>query len=367
MSQKVNWDYLKQLKDPYLFLKAYFIKNNKSSKSNKILIVDPCLIGDFIVSLPAINTFIKSNKNSEIDLIVTPPLKNLAGRIKGIRKVFVAKSSTSRSIEKTDSKTEISEKYDKIVIMRLSDESFNLIKNLNCNEISVPLSKYLKYQIVYPIRDTILKRQPIQRREIDFEILKQKPREVSFEEIFNFNEKDYQKIKKLEAMKTKDKIIIIHTGPAWIMRVWENNKWAELIKKINTLGKFRFVFVGTEEADKDFKEISKNLDFKVYSLIGKLDIENLMLVLRKSYYLIGVDSGPRNMAHLADLRSITLFGPAASGAIYMPWDKKDIVIDKSNGGGLYQAFFYKKKKFIDKITADEVYKSFKRLMKQSRD
>jgi ADP-heptose:LPS heptosyltransferase len=198
---------------------------------------------------------------------------------------------------------------------------------------------------------------------VDFKILDLPYRNVTFKEIFNFNEDDYKKIRKLPSLKTRNKIIIIHTGPVWIMRAWENKKWADLIKKINSSGKYRFIFVGTGKAKKDFEEISKKLDFKVYSLIDKVNIKELMIVLRLSNYLIGVDSGPRNMAHLADLRSITLFGPAASGAIYMPWSKKDIVIDKSNGGGAYEALFYQKKGYIHKITVNEVLEAFKKITK----
>jgi ADP-heptose:LPS heptosyltransferase len=364
MSNRVNWDYLRQIKDPYLILKIFLIRRDKSLKNiNRILVVDPCLVGDFVVSLPALRTFIKNNKNSTIDLVVSPSLKELAERIRGVRKVFVAKSSTSRITEKTTkNKSQKLDNYGEIIVMRPSKEAYRLIKNLKPAKVKTPFFKVLKYTYIYSLRDALRKKMPIQRREIDFDILNQEVNDVKFEEIFNFKKEDYNKLKRFDAMKAKDKTVIIHTGPVWAMRAWENDKWAELIKKINSLGKFRFIFVGAEEAESDYKKISNKLDFKVYSLIGKTNIKELLLILRQSNYFIGVDSGPRNIAHLANLRSITLFGPAASGAIYMPWSKKDIVIDKSNGGGLYQSFFYKKNSFIQKITVDEVYTLFKKLI-----
>ncbi len=367
MQKLVNWDYIKQVKDPYLFFKTFFISKNRFSKKfDRVLIVNPCLVGDFIVSLPALSSFIKNNRKLKVDLIVTPPLKKLAQNIKGVRKVFVSSSSTFRDIEKIDSIIHKFPNYDEVIVMRISNHSYNLIKKVKMGKIKTPLVKFFKYSS-HSIVDVFAKRKPIQRREIDFDILGQKFSHVAFEDIFDFDKKDYQRIRENSVMKTKDKIIIIHIGPVWIMRKWDNNKWTELIRKINSLGKFRFIFVGSKEAELDYKEIASKLDFKVYSFINKIDIMDLMLVLRLSNYLIGVDSGPRNMAHLADLRSITLFGPAASGAIYMPWDKKDIIIDKSNGGGLYQALFYKKNKFIDKISAEEVFKAFKKLMRISKN
>lgn len=47
----------------------------------------------------------------------------------------------------------------------------------------------------------------------------------------------------------------------------------------------------------------------------------------------------------------------------MPWSKKDIVIDKSNGGGAYEALFYKKKGYIHSITVEEVFEAFKKIKK----
>jgi ADP-heptose:LPS heptosyltransferase len=332
---------------------------------NNILVINPCLVGDFVVSLPALHEFIRNNKKSVIDLVVSPPLKTLAEKIRGVNQVFVATSSTTRDIENGKNVNQKIKAYKKVVIMRISENAYRIIKKLDFTEIINPLFNVIRHQYIDPVSAAFLKRSPKQRREIDFSILNQQNRDVSFREIFQFKSADYKKIYNLPEMKTRAKIIIVHTGPVWIMRKWENNKWVELLKKINSSGNFRFIFVGTGTAEKDFKEISKKLDFKTYSLINKIDLKDLMLVIRNSNYLIGVDSGPRNMAHLVDTRSITLFGPAASGAIYMPWSKKDIVIDKSNGGGAYEALFYKRNSFISKIGADEVFEAFKKLRKVS--
>ena len=196
---------------------------------------------------------------------------------------------------------------------------------------------------------------------MDFDILGLKIKNVNFEEVFDFNENDYKRIKNLNIFKTKEKIVIIHTSSAWIMKLWSNDKWTELIKRINASEKYRFVFIGTKEEKEDFQEISKKLDFRIYSLINKLNLCDLMLVLRSSNYLIGIDSGPKNMAYLADLRSITLLGP--SGHLYKPFNNKDEVIDKSNAWDLYETFFYKKNRFVQSITVDEVFNAFKRLVK----
>lgn len=163
-------------------------------------------------------------------------------------------------------------------------------------------------------------------------------------------------------MKTEEKKVIIHTGSGWQVKLWENEKWIELLKKVNKLGKFRFIFIGTKKEKQDYEKIKKKLNFKTYSLIEKVDIKELMLVLRASDYFIGIDAGPRNMAHLADLRSVNLLGPGPKQ--FMPLDKRDIVIDKSNCRCTH-LFCYKRKTCMQKINVNDVFEGFKKLIRNT--
>ncbi len=81
--------------------------------------------------------------------------------------------------------------------------------------------------------------------------------------------------------------------------------------------------------------------------------------MRLSDYFIGIDSGPRNMAHLADLRSITLLGPAPKN--FMPVNIADVVIDKFTCR-CKSLFYFHKVSAIHKISADEVVEGFKGLL-----
>lgn len=94
-------------------------------------------------------------------------------------------------------------------------------------------------------------------------------------------------------MKGRDKKILIHTGSGWKLKLWGNEKWVELLNRINKLGNFRFIFIGADnQEEEDFKEIQKNLNFNIYSLIKKVDLKELILLMRFSDYFIGIDSGP---------------------------------------------------------------------------
>ena len=83
------------------------------------------------------------------------------------------------------------------------------------------------------------------------------------------------------------------------------------------------------------------------------------MIIRKADYFIGVDSGPANIAHLADTRSVVLYGPGPH--MFMSHHSDDIAIDKSGGRGLLNLYFSMPNSYISRITVDEVFDAFQNL------
>lgn len=360
ISKRINYDYLGMyLEIPFLIRASTLQPSPKKINSSRTLIVTPCLIGDFAATIPAIKSFINNSKNS-IDLVVSPPVKTLAESIQGVNNVFVAKSIFGRKNERLKLKNKIPQEYDELIILRLSKDTFNLIKDIKFNRFRNSLKSYINYGF-HLIKNGFTKGKTRQWSDFNYEVLEEKPSKFKFNELFNFKSQDYSKIKKMPEFRTKDKIVLIHTGSGWPMKLWEKEKWVELVNDINQLGNFRFIFIGGNEELKDFNFISKSLDFKVYSLINKLDIKELMITMKLSNYLIGVDSGPRNMAHLADLRCLVLLGPGVRN--FMPLSKKDIVIDPYNLKKMHHIYLYSKDNELKKVPEKKVLESFKKLIK----
>lgn len=360
--QYLNIDYLNLAKEPMYIYLSTLVKRKKDISSRRVLIVNPSAIGDFVVSLPAICTFLKKH-NVATDLLVSPPVKPLAERVRGISNVYVAASVHGRSIEQHTEEQHLPE-YDAIYVIKLSKPAYRLLKTVSFKHIHTSLASYLNYAL-HLTGKSFLRAKTKQWREINFEIFKENSRDVPFEKLFAFTSQDYRRIRAFPELKRrgKERIVLIHTGSGWKMKMWENKNWIETIKTINKFGKFKFVFVGGKEEAEDLETIRRKLPFKISSLIGKANLRDLLLAMRMSDYFIGIDSGPRNMAHIADLRSVSIFGPGPH--MFMPLSNKDIVLDKSKGGRVYERFFYKKNTAIKKITPDEVVIAFKRLLKNS--
>jgi len=354
-TKKINFDYLSIYKE-IIFSLALVFSNKKTQKpSNRILIITPCLVGEFMAFLPALHDFIMKHKNQPIDLVVSPGLQPLAERIIGIDRVFTTKSVYGREQETAVQNARPHEHYYQKIILRISQESYTLARDILSEKTEINLKHFVKYGF-HLFKNIVLRRAPKQWSQVNFEMLGGVPKFFKFDEIFKFKEEDYTKLKQWDFLKTSQKRIIVHTNCNWPMKKWSNNKWAELLKKVNKLDEFEFIFVGAKEDEADYTYISSKLDFKTHSLIGETDLAELMLVLRASDYFLGIDSGPQNMAQLAGMKSVIIFGPGPH--MHLPWNGKSIAIDKSGGRGIYQTFFLKKNNFISKVKVEEVFDAF---------
>jgi ADP-heptose:LPS heptosyltransferase len=371
-SERINYGDLKIAKEifPLLKIRLKIIKNiflnRKVPNKGRILVLDTCLIGDFLSYLPALRTYTKKN-DITFDILVSPTVKPLAEKVKGVNRVFVAKSSYNRNTEQnTPEQQSIPQEYDLIIVLRLSQAVYDLIKNIKCKGIITSDIVFLKY-IFHLAKNSLLKKEIKQSSDTIFETLgiKEVNKNSELYDLFNFNGSDYDFFERILEMKGTDKKILIHTGSGWKVKLWKNENWAELLKMINELGKFRFIFIGrTEEEKRAFENIQENLNFKVYSLIDKVDLKELFLIMKKSDYFIGVDSGPRNLAHYANLRRISLLNPAAVKN-FMPFSEKDIVIEKPHRLPA-NLFDFNKRSNMEKISTEEVLESFKKLSKTNQ-
>lgn len=356
----VNLDYLKPFDEWRLARLCASKIKRVDCINNNILIISTCLIWDFAASIPAICDYIQRNKNKKIDIIVTSALKPLAEKINWINNVFIAKSVAKRNIEIWAKKSEIKWSYEEVIILRTSaDVLRNIIPNIKASKIKLVVKEVAKYSVFELLKWNLLKKRPKQWRDFNFELLWWTPKDFSFNEMIEVGENDISLVSKhLDQLNENRKKIIIHTWASWYMMRWDNEKWIDSIRKINTLWDFDFIFIWNSTKDiEDFNYISSKLDFTVHSLISKISILDLILVMRQSDFFIWIDSWPWNLAHLSELRSLIIYWPWPH--TFMSNDKDDVILDKSGWRWLYQRYFVKKNWYIDKITSDEVYEGFK--------
>ena len=358
---KVNFDYLNIFKEPPLMvglLVRHFFKR-KGSANGRALVVNTSLIGEFAASLPALHEFIKENPGKQIDLMVSPPLKPLAERIRGVHAVYTAKSVFGRVLEdQMHEHSPLAGEYEKAIVMRISPDSYRTLARVTTKHLKTSLLPMTAYGLHMGWR-LLVGKTPKSRREVNFAMFSSPAKDVAFEDIFDFTETDYEQLQKEVPLAALPNKLIIHTGASWVTNRWSNNNWVELLRTLPPLG-YEIIFVGSNRDKADYDFIASQLDFPIHSQIEQMSLVQLVLLLRTSQYFIGVDSGPRNFAHVCDLPSITLLGPGPH--MYTPPNPRDITLDRSGGRGLYQRFISKKGAlFIERITPQDVVDAFARL------
>jgi ADP-heptose:LPS heptosyltransferase len=356
-----NTEYFQQTFEETFLMRLSARRIRPTDISNgKILVIAPARVGEFVTMIPALVDFIKRNNDKKVDAVVASNVKGLAEKIRGIGKVFVGNPVAGTGNESAQNDFGQGA-YEKVLILRASSDIFkNIAPRIEAREVMNAASLMSHYGMFDLWKSVIMRKRPTQWRDFCFTLLGGKPRKFSFDEMFDFSGQELSQASDLISKIGTGKKIIVHTGASWPMMRWNLDKWVELIKRIHNLGSFDIVFIGGGQEQKDYDAISSKLGFRTNSLIGKLNVEELLLLMRKADYFLGIDSGPGNLAHLAKLPSLILYGPGPH--MYMSDDPRDIAIDKSNGRGLFQRFFSVKNSFIEKISVGEAYDAFVRLI-----
>src|SRR6516164_5400680 len=90
--ERFHFKYAPVLREIPALIQLQTFKPRSVSSPKTILIVNCCLIGDFVLSLPAITEFIREHSGAESDLMVSPSVAPLARKLRGVRRIYSAQT-----------------------------------------------------------------------------------------------------------------------------------------------------------------------------------------------------------------------------------------------------------------------------------
>lgn len=369
MKEKINLDYLNLYKEIVLLIvlsiRRFFFRPIPSEDTKKTLIVITCLIGEFAATLPALRDFIEAYPDRKVDLVVSPGVKILAEHVIGVGEIFTATSVYKRENEQIESPDLSFGMYEEVIVLRISRAAYQLLTQIHTRVLRTSLWPLLNYG-THLVVSMIRRRTPDRWSDVNSKVLRRPARIIPIGNVLSFAQTDLDRVKNLSGMNSKGQKIIIHTGGSWIMNRWSNQKWIELLTRLHEVYAPTFIFVGSSKIDEEnYHEISAKLSFPTVSLIRQIELIDLVLVLCGADCFIGIDSGPRNLAHLVDLPSIVLLGPGPH--MFTPMNSRNILLDHSNGRGLLERFYQRQKDgYLEKITPAEVFEAYVRLLELSK-
>jgi ADP-heptose:LPS heptosyltransferase len=302
-------------------LRLLTLKPSAIASPQTVLIVNCSLIGDFIVSLPAITEFIREHSSAQIDLLVSPTVAPLARKLRGVRRVYVARSVFNRVNEMGEADQGLDSSYDQVIVLRLSEPAVRLLAKASYRAIRTYLVPFFRHGVHLAMKPSAHVKQ---LSEFNFEVFGKFGRRVKHlcaDEIFDFTDVPVVDV-------PSGRTVIVHTGSGSRLHLWPVDKWLALLESLHGLGNISFVFVGgTEGEQRIFEEISRRLSFPLQSVIRRYDLLELLMLMRVSDLFVGIDSGPRHLAHLVELPSVSLLGPGPKS--FQPLNRNATVIDET--------------------------------------
>jgi ADP-heptose:LPS heptosyltransferase len=315
------WQYASVVSEVPALIGLQGLRPSTFPSPQTVLIVNCCLIGDFVLSLPAIVDFTKEHSAAQVDLLISPSVAPLARKLRGVRRVYAARSVFRRNTELDDADESLAPAYDLVVVLRFSRPARQLLATTSYRAIRTYLVPFLKYGVH-------LAKQPIahvkQISQFNFEVFGKAgkdERHLCADDIFDFTD--------APAVPARPgRTVVVHTGSGSRVYLWPLNKWIALLEDLNKAGNLSFVFVGgTEQEGQVFDELTHRLSFPIQSVIRRYDLLELLMLMRVSHLFVGVDSGPRHIAHLIDLPSVSLLGPGPKS--FQPLNRNATVIDET--------------------------------------
>jgi ADP-heptose:LPS heptosyltransferase len=217
-------------------LRIQTLKPRSVPSPQTVLIVNCCLIGDFVVSLPAITDFIREHSTAQIDLLISPSVVPIARRLRGVRRVYAARSVFGRNTESTGSDEGLASSYDLVVVLRLSEPARRLLAMTSYRAIRTYFIPLLKYAVHLAIRPSA---QVKQMSEYNFEAFGKAGRReqhLCADAVFDFTD--------LPAVNAgPGRTVVVHTGSDSRVHLWPVDKWVTLLERLHQLKDVSFVFV----------------------------------------------------------------------------------------------------------------------------
>jgi len=299
----------------------------------KILIVKLSALGDVLQTLPALNLLKKIYPEAEIDWLVEKRNAELLinhpwlKRVLLFNKDFFKKPKAFYNFVKDLRKTS----YDAIIDFQglLKSGIFVLLSK---GRYKIGFKNHREgspffYNVKFPPYDPELH---AVKRYLDLVIKSAKflTEDVKIPEI---NSKILYEIplpEKKPTFSVKKPFIVLIAGARWKSKLWPFENWRKFLEITEDLRKkLNFYFVGgpSEEKLRAFSEEAEKIYHGVFSLVGKLSLEELVYLMKESEVVLSVDTGTMHLASLLNKPILALFGPTSPERTG-PWSEKFIVL-----------------------------------------
>ena len=107
----------------------------------------------------------------------------------------------------------------------------------------------------------------------------------------------------------KDFLVVVHPGGNWDLKRWPVRHFTRLIDELMKEGKVKVVISGSDRDIALARTIAADLPLKPVILAGKINLKQLMALMKRADCVVSADSGPMHIASSVGTNVIGIFGP----------------------------------------------------------
>jgi heptosyltransferase-2 len=141
-------------------------------------------------------------------------------------------------------------------------------------------------------------------------------------EIMNFLGHSSDFPSEMEKYKTERPRVLIFPGSVWATKKWTLQGFRELTRTLS--GSYQVILMGSSGESNLCEEVKGQSS--AVNLAGKTTLMETLFWMVKSNLVIGNDSGSAHLASVAEVPSLTIFGPTILEFGYRPWSDQATII-----------------------------------------
>ena len=135
------------------------------------------------------------------------------------------------------------------------------------------------------------------------------PSRTSFLTVSSDSEREIRDTLKEHEVAESDFLIVVHPAGNWDLKRWPAQYFFLLIEELLKDGKTKVVISGSRDDVALAAEIAAGSHGKPVILVGKLDLKQLMALMKRADCVVSADSGPLHIASSVGTDVIGIFGP----------------------------------------------------------
>ncbi|MEM2954952.1 MAG: glycosyltransferase family 9 protein [Candidatus Nanoarchaeia archaeon] len=308
------------------------------TKIKKILVIRPDRIGDLLMTTPALSLLREKFLDAHISILVGEYAKAIIDENPDIDRIIIDKLQVGK-------KKNWFEYLEYIKEFRI--ENFDLCINFYNDENYYALLPFLS-KIPYRIADksriagawlsnlgTFLKRKDLTRHMVEFNCDLLSPLNVNTSnlkmKLTPKKEAEALVEEKLKNISLKKPIIGIHIGTG-NNKPWTAEGFAKLSDALITKYSATIILTGSAREKNIAKRIKELCQNQPIDMVEKTSLEELIALIRKCDYFIGVDSGPIHIAAALEVPVAVIYtSKRIKPSTWGPWGVRNVVIKKKIG------------------------------------